>query len=200
MKTWEEICGYHLLRSQIEANHCPHVPVEQADLYHCRDGGTTEFEFLNLIHSMIIATKPEVVLECGTYHGYGTLAIAHALDFNGYGRVITCDIDRCDAARELIASEMLDHRVIFETRPAIELCSDKLLTFDFAFVDSGDTRSLEAQALLDGPLKTGGILALHDASPYRSGPNSNANEVRFMSGKPQSLRIWKSRGFEFIQK
>ncbi len=199
MRTWDAICERYALHECMEQEHHPHDMREQSWLYACKDGGTTEYEFLNLLHAMVIATKPATVLECGTFRGFGTLAIAHALAWNGHGKLVTLDIDRCQVARDMIGIEDFSHIVQFEQSEALHVCKDRSRKWDFAFIDSGDDRDAEALALMSGSMNPNGTIAMHDASPYRNGPSSNHKIVEFLSGVPNGIRIWKSRGFQFFQ-
>ena len=53
---------------------------------------SVEVEVADLIYSFIRAVKPLTVLETGTWKGFSTRAIAHALKYNKSGVVTTVDI------------------------------------------------------------------------------------------------------------
>ena len=56
----------------------PHVSEEKGDLFDASDGGSTEYEVLNWLHSTIRLLKPQEILETGGWDGLGTIALAHA--------------------------------------------------------------------------------------------------------------------------
>lgn len=167
--SWDQIRVELGLDKFGEADIHPHVAAERAEFFHSHDCGGTEFEFLNLIHAIVLATKPKWCIETGTFTGLGTLAIAHALHWNNYGCLITLDIENMLDARELIQRYDLGAHVRFE----VENASDFIRRyngepFEFAFIDSGGERLGETNLLIGGgKLKAGAIVVAHDASPLR---------------------------------
>lgn len=172
MKSWLAIEAELGLTAVQESAIHPHHPLEHAEWFHVRDAsGCTEYEFLNLIHALVLATKPVVVLETGTFTGMGTLAIAHALSWNGFGQVTTVDIEPCAEARALIESLGLSHHVKFVQSDSLDFCSTyDGPPLDFVFVDSGPWRLKETNALYSrGCLKEECCVLVHDCSPLRDG-------------------------------
>lgn len=168
---WETIASELGLSSAKEIDIHPHDPKERSELFHVRDAsGSTEYEFLNLIHAFVMAIKPALVIETGTFTGMGTLAIAHALSWNGFGTLITVDLEDCNEAKEHVKHYAVDNHVQFVKSDSLEFCSDyKGELFDMAFIDSGPHRLLETNALANGKLSSGALVILHDASPLRVG-------------------------------
>ena len=69
-------------------DHCPHP-----ELWHAHDCMATEIEVLELLGAFIRATQPEIVVETGTWIGYGAEAIGKALAANGHGHLWTLETD-----------------------------------------------------------------------------------------------------------
>lgn len=176
--TWEEIIKQVGLDSQLESNvGVPHVPDEKVHLFHALDGGTTEFEWLNLIRSFVVAMKSELCLELGTFLGYGALSIASGLDYNGCGKLIAVDNDSgaIEKATNLLNRFNVSDKTSFICDDASRFIDNyKGQQFDLVFIDSGGGRYTEYQQLLKlNLLKKGGVVIIHDMSVLRSGPTPN---------------------------
>lgn len=80
---------------------CPHP-----ELWTAHDGMATEVEVLELVAAMVRATQPEIVVETGTWLGYGAQAIGRALEANGHGHLWTLEVlpDVAVQAAELVAA------------------------------------------------------------------------------------------------
>lgn len=167
---WQSIVADLSLARCAEAAVHPHVADERGDLFHAADGESTEYEYLTLLHSLVLATKPTMVLETGTGRGFGTLALASALRLNGVGRLITTDTGESAEARAMCRHYVLDDIVSFVTGRALEyLASYRGVPFDFAFFDSDiRERFAEYRALADNrKLAPGCLVAFHDTSSLR---------------------------------
>lgn len=130
----------------------------------CYDGYSTELEVLNFLESIVLITKPNVIVETGTWHGFGTIHLAQAAKSNGSGLVISCEIDSdiLDIAIKNIAKQELTN-IILHRCTGLEMLQELEMKVDFAFLDSGDgdTRCAELRELLPR-LNTNGIVAIHD--------------------------------------
>ena len=58
------------------------------------DSMSAEVEVLDFLKAVVTTSKPELVVETGTFSGLSTLRIAAGLKENGVGRVITCEFDQ----------------------------------------------------------------------------------------------------------
>src|SRR6201998_1184570 len=67
---------------------CPHP--ERWSMY---DSMTAEVEVLEFLRTLVTTTKPNLVVETGTFMGVSTLWIAEALRLNGFGRIVSCEYD-----------------------------------------------------------------------------------------------------------
>ena len=80
---------------------CPHP--ERWSMY---DSMTAEAEVLEFLRTLITTVKPELVVETGAFLGVSTLWIAEGLKQNGFGKIISCELDPVvfTKAQEKIAS------------------------------------------------------------------------------------------------
>jgi predicted O-methyltransferase YrrM len=152
----------------------PHVATERAEHFHTEDGGATEVEYLGLIASLIHVTKPNAVLETGSFTGAGTCAIAAALQTNGFGHCISVERDAATAeqVRGRLSSNGLDPFASIEPADSLDFLRSTAARFDFAFLDSELlARADELRLLVDRRLMTeDGIVAIHDTSRVRELP------------------------------
>jgi predicted O-methyltransferase YrrM len=71
------------------------------------DGNTAEVETLEFLYSVARLLKPRLVVETKTWHGHAAVAFGRALRQNGFGRVITFEVDAeaCEVARRHVELE-----------------------------------------------------------------------------------------------
>ena len=177
---WDEITADLGLAAQIEGAVHPHDARDCAGLFHVRDNsGSTEYEFLNLLHAFVLAMKPALVLETGTFTGMGTVAIAHALTMNGVGRLFTVDTEDCQEAKRHVHNYGLGFCVEFVRSDGADYCARyQGEPFDLAFIDSGDGRLKETLSLMSrAKLHAGSLVLVHDAGPYRRAFSSSWKEA-----------------------
>src|SRR6201997_194408 len=67
---------------------CPHP--ERWSMY---DSMTAEVEVLEFLRTLVTTVKPELVVETGAFLGVSTLWIADGLKRNGFGKIISCELD-----------------------------------------------------------------------------------------------------------
>ena len=156
----------------------PHCQLEQASLFQTFEGAGTEIETLWLLWALVRMTKPQFVLETGTLHGIGTIALASALKENGRGKVVSLEIDReiametCGALKSTDRLESADLTEFFEivnqdSLTFIEGLDTKQIRFDFAFFDSKtNVRLVEFKRLYEKGGLTN-LVAFHDTSRLR---------------------------------
>lgn len=114
-----------------------------------------EVELCMLMFSMVLSVKPRLVFESGTNFG----AMARALGFgcwvNGFGRVVTADVDHemVEYARKLC------NKLPVEVRHGPALDQPELREADLVFIDSSyESRTLERKSV-----KSGSIFVYHDS-------------------------------------
>lgn len=148
----------------------PHVEKELASLFDVADGGSTEYEVLNWLHSNVRVLKANLILETGTWNGFGTMALAHACKLNGFGKVHSLEIIQSQHARiqELLKKENLSEWAEVHLVNSISFLNQSDLIFDIGFFDSEiPIRPLECEILLNNN-RIKKLAVFHDTSPYRS--------------------------------
>ena len=138
----------------------------------------------NVFRSLILAHRPQIVVECGVLDGYSTFNISHALRFNydkrGVGsNFIAYDIwenydykhgDFSTVATQLRKSGLLDKYVTLMYGDAFDSVGNfNDLSVDFLHMDiSNDGLILEKTIEYWGPkMRIGGIIAFEGGSPER---------------------------------
>ena len=95
--------------------------------------GTVEGRFLEML---VWASRPQLVLELGTYSGYSALSMAAALPDGG--RIVTCEISERHAEfaqRHVDASPYAD-RIEIRVGPALDTIASLDGPFDLVFIDA----------------------------------------------------------------
>jgi predicted O-methyltransferase YrrM len=128
------------------------------------DSQTTELEVLDFLKVLVTTLKPSLILETGTFLGYGTIKLAEGAKTNGFGRVVTVEYDAVifAKARERIEAAGLSDWVECRNESSLETKIDG--TIDFYFSDSAlAIREQEIRRLLP-QVSNHGLIAIHDAS------------------------------------
>lgn len=119
-----------------------------------------ELELLLFMFSMVLELKPKLIVETGTNIGLMARALGSGCWVNGFGRVVTCDIDvrMVDYARKLCEGLPVD----VQHKPALEL--EELREADLVFIDSAE----ESRVHEVSRVKPGAVFVVHDtyAEPY----------------------------------
>ena len=162
----------HLLIAQISARgdvlqeeyhratpECPHP-----ERWHMYDSLSAEVEVLDFLRALVIALKPELVVETGTFSGLSTLRMAEGLQANGFGRILTCELDKetYDAARRRFEASGLGSWIEARNESSLEMRVDGRI--DLLFCDSeGPLREQEVRRFLP-QMNPHGLILIHDAS------------------------------------
>jgi len=142
----------------------PECPNPQ--LWHMADSQSTELEVLDFLKVLVTTVKPQLIVETGTFLGYGTIALARGLKANGFGRVITIESDPiiCAKAKERIHAAGLSDWVECRNESSTETTING--TIDLLFSDSAiSVREQEIRRLLS-QVSPRGLIAIHDASSH----------------------------------
>lgn len=122
------------------------------------DDTASELELHILLEGFVRMLKPELVVETGTYKGHATLAIGQALYGNGFGKLVTCDVNP-----EFIASarkQIEPYGYPIEFRQCSSLDLPELEAADFVFSDSDySIRRWEVTKT-----KPGCVILIHDTT------------------------------------
>lgn len=200
-----------LYAARPESSVHPHDPIEKAELYGAVDGTAAEVEVLNFINALVCLYKPRTLLETGTGSGFGTIAIAAAIEFNGLGHLETVDVDATALSRAQMnlgaTSERLLPLVSFNAGESLSFIDGwKGERFDFVFFDSLIAfRHKELDALLcRGLLAPGAVCVFHDTSRLRHRYFDDFNPEMIASLDARSLgRQWLecpfSRGLRVLR-
>ncbi len=140
---------------------CPHP-----EFWKMMDSQTSELEVLDFLKSLVTTIKPQLIVETGTFLGYGTLKMAEGLKENGFGRIITIEYDPAifAKAKERIEASGLGNWI--ETRNVSSLDTRIEGTIDFLYSDSElKIREQEIRKFLP-QLDPRGLIAVHDASSH----------------------------------
>lgn len=135
-------------------------------LWHMADSQSTELEVLDFLKVLVTTVKPQLIVETGTFLGYGTIALAQGLKANGFGRIITVEYDPiiCAKAKERIQAAGLSDWVECRNESSTEITISD--TIDLLFSDSAIIlREQEIRRLLS-QVSPRGLIAIHDASSH----------------------------------
>lgn len=135
-------------------------------LWHMADSQSTELEVLDFLKALVTTVKPRLIVETGTFLGYGTIALAQGLKANGFGRIITVESDPViwAKAKERIKAAGLGDWVESRNESSTEITVDG--TIDLLFSDSAIAlREQEIRRLLS-QISPQGLIAIHDASSH----------------------------------
>ncbi len=140
---------------------CPHP-----ELWRMMDSQTSELEVLDFLKSLVMTIKPNLIVETGTFLGYGTIKMAEGLKANGFGRIITIEYDPEIYAK---AAERFDASGLgswIESRNESSLDTRIEGSIDFLYSDSElNIREQEIRKFLP-QLNPRGLIAVHDASSH----------------------------------
>lgn len=140
---------------------CPHP--ERWSMF---DSMTAEVEVLEFLRALVTTTKPELVVETGTFSGISTLWIAEGLKANGRGKVVSCEFDPkvYQNARERIESSGLAQWIELRNESSMEMKVNGRI--DLFFSDSDmPVREQEVRRFLP-QISPYGLIVMHDASSH----------------------------------
>lgn len=140
---------------------CPHP--ERWSMY---DSMTAEIEVLEFLRTLVTTTRPELVVETGTFSGISTLWIAEGLQQNGRGRVITCEFDPVvyAKAQQRFAASPLAPWIECRNESSLDMKVEG--TIDLFFSDSDmPIREQEVRRFLP-QINPYGLIVMHDASSH----------------------------------
>ena len=150
-----------------------HHPQERADLYSSVDGGSVEIETGEMLAALVRTFKPELVLETGTFLGVAARIISEAMTRNGFGRLITLEMNanQANIARASLA-DLANVEVV--TANALAWLNDyQGPPFGLVFLDSdASVRPIELALLHENGLAIGPVM-VHDTSRLRAAGGMN---------------------------
>ncbi|HVE46730.1 MAG TPA: O-methyltransferase [Acidimicrobiales bacterium] len=119
--------------------------------------GHLEGRFLEFL---VWALQPRLVVEVGTFTGYGSMSMAAGLAVDG--RVVTCEIDarHADLARRHIAASPYADRIEVREGPALDTLATITDPVDLAFIDADKESYLAYYEALVPKLSDRGVIAV----------------------------------------
>jgi predicted O-methyltransferase YrrM len=130
------------------------------------DSMTAEVEVLEFLRTLVTTTKPNLVVETGTFMGVSTLWIAEALRLNGFGRIISCEYDPkvFETAKQKIEASEFRDLIGLRNESSLEMKVEG--TIDLFFSDSDmPIREQEVRRYLP-QISPFGLILMHDASSH----------------------------------
>ncbi len=140
---------------------CPHP-----SRWRMYDSMTAEAEVLELLRTLVTTLKPNLIVETGAFLGVSTLWMAEGLRENGFGRIVSCELDPVvfAKAQEKIAASGLSQWIDLRNTSSLELETPGQI--DLFFSDSDlDVREKEVRRFLP-QIASNGIILMHDASSH----------------------------------
>ncbi|MGC9945944.1 MAG: class I SAM-dependent methyltransferase [Bryobacteraceae bacterium] len=136
------------------------------ELWKMLDSQTTEVEVLDFLKTLVTTVKPRLIVETGTFLGHGTVKLAEGLKENGFGKVVTIEIDSGIRARAAERFAACGLAAWIESRLESSLETNIEGTIDLLFSDSHmANREAEIRRLLP-QLDPRGLLVIHDSSSH----------------------------------
>ncbi len=117
------------------------------------------------LYSLVRLTRPATVVEIGTAKGNSTIAIAQALEDNGFGMLHTIDPVRQQIVDIAVRKSGLGHRIKYHIGFSYDVIPLLIpASFDFAFIDGDHDYAHVAKdfALVRDRIAPKGMLAFHD--------------------------------------
>ena len=140
---------------------CPHP-----EWWQMVDSQSSELEVLDFLKSIVLTTKPRLIVETGTFIGYSAIKMAEGLKANGFGKLITIEFDPDIFAKAKQRIDLSGLRDWIEYRNASSLETPIDGTIDLLFSDSHLTiREQEIRRFLP-QIDSRGLILIHDASSH----------------------------------
>jgi len=144
----------------------------------------SEIEMVCFMWGLTLMLKPQLVIETGTNIGVLTKALGLAVQANGFGKVLSAEIDKTFVEFARKRCEGLP--VTIHHGPALDL---KIEDADLLFVDS----SYESRKVEMGRAKPGAVVVVHDTTREEDVRNETRKYAR-------RIEVVTPRGFTIIQK
>lgn len=168
--------------------------------WQCIDAMATEREVLEFLRALVVMLKPKLIVETGTYLGYGTLYLAEGVSLNGRGHVYTADPIglAIKQAKVLILGRGLGRLVSFHVSTGEQMLKGLPFSVDLAFLDSDlETRIGEMEALRP-KLAPGAVIAVHDTNTFHRLPRKQFTKYAEANGF-QAINFDTPRGLMLLR-
>ena len=134
--------------------------------WHMYDSMTAEAEVLEFLRTLVTTIKPELIVETGAFMGVSTVWMAEGLKANGFGKIISCELDPVvfAKAQERVAASGLSEWIDLRMESSLEMQVEGRI--DLLFGDSDmPVRESEVRRFLP-QINPYGLILLHDASSH----------------------------------
>lgn len=165
-------------------------------------GMAVELEIGELLHALVRAIKPEVVIETGGHKGFSALMIAEAIKENKRGHLWS--IDKVDYdLRGLCAKYGVSEQVTFlrgHSPDMIKMLCGQVGKVDLLWLDADHSKeSVLAEMRAAQPLLSKGTyIAFHDTVNYAE-EGAAVRQVRTEHPDWEYMRIVSARGFDVMR-
>jgi predicted O-methyltransferase YrrM len=131
------------------------------------DSMTAEAEVLELLRTLVTTVKPELIVETGSFLGVSTVWMAAGLKQNGFGKIISCELDPVVFAKasQKIADSGLSQWIDLRHESSLEMKIEG--SIDLFYSDSEiSIREQEVRHFLP-QINPNGLILIHDASSHQ---------------------------------
>ena len=164
-------------------------------------GWAVELEVAELLHSIVRALKPDVIVETGTHKGFSALMMAKAIEQNGNGHLYTADmVDH--GVKALFERFKVSPFVTFLQMHSVDMLNSmsRDMKIDFLWLDAdhGEESVLaEVEASLPF-LRPGSYVGFHDAliDPRE---DRAVKKVRAQHPTWEYVRLFSARGVDLMR-
>jgi predicted O-methyltransferase YrrM len=131
------------------------------------DSMTAEAEVLEFLRTLVTTIKPELIVETGTFLGVSTVWMAEGLKQNGFGKIVSCELDPVVFAKasQKIADSGLAEWIDLRHESSLEMKIKGAI--DLFYSDSEiSIREDEVRHFLP-QINPNGLILIHDASSHQ---------------------------------
>lgn len=150
----------------LQEYHRPTPECPQPERWHMYDSMTAEVEVLEFFRTLTTTMKPRLIVETGAFLGISSLWFAEGLEANGFGKVVSCELDPVvyAAAKERIEGSALSSWIDLRNTSSLEMVVEGEI--DLLLCDSDvDIREAEVRRFLP-QVSPQGLVLMHDASTH----------------------------------
>ena len=194
MRQAERAAGAVLPEYHRATPECPHP-----ERWHMYDSMTAEVEVLQLLRTLVTTTKPELIVETGSFLGVSTLWMAEGLKANGFGKIVSCEFDPVVFAKaeETVTNSGLAAWIDLRNASSLEMQVDGPI--DLLYCDSDIAiREIEVRRFLP-QVRAHGLVLMHDASSHFGTVREAAKRLE-AEGLLSCLLLPTPRGLVLAQK
>lgn len=175
----------------------PTAECPNPQLWNMHDDNSAEVEVLDFLRQLILTIKPNLVVETGTHLGWSAGVMGSALEDNGFGRLITCEI-----SKELYDKACVNLGCV----PRVKICNQSSLTLegnetiDLLFCDSDKEIRMDEVEYFWPRLTKNSIILIHDVNTDCHKPLRDRVKAWGESGRLSHVFLPTPRGLAICQK